>query len=78
VRIRIREKVGGDVKVAIHGLDPGIPAGMPASVGLQCLFIVLAGTMSGGRVGSRPETVGGDGWVAIHGLGPGIPAGMTA
>jgi hypothetical protein len=38
------EKVGGDCKVAIPGLDPVIPAGMTAEV-LPCVFIILADTL---------------------------------
>jgi hypothetical protein len=34
------EMVGGDCEVAIRGLDPGIPAGMTAELGLPCVIII--------------------------------------
>jgi hypothetical protein len=39
------EKVGGGEKVAVHGLDPGIPAGMTAEWVLSCVLIRPAGTI---------------------------------
>jgi hypothetical protein len=39
------EMVGGGCKVAIHGLDPGIPAGMTAEWVLHDVLIIPAGTI---------------------------------
>jgi hypothetical protein len=43
------ETVGGRCKLAIHGLDPGIPAGMTAKWVLPCVLIIAANTISGER-----------------------------
>jgi hypothetical protein len=39
------EKVGGGCKLAIHGLDPGIPAEMTAQWVLPCVLIIAASTI---------------------------------
>ncbi len=39
------ETVGVGCKLAIHGLDPGIPAGMTAQWVLPCVLIIAASTI---------------------------------
>jgi hypothetical protein len=47
------ETVGGSCKLAIHGLDPGIPAGMTAEWVLPCVLVVPAGAIDSTCVFSR-------------------------
>ncbi len=47
------ETVGGNREVAVHGLDPGIPAGMTARWVLSCVPIRLADTMT--AILGRPQ-----------------------
>jgi hypothetical protein len=39
------ETVGVGCKLAIHGLDPGIPDGMTAQWVLPCVLIIAASTI---------------------------------
>jgi hypothetical protein len=39
------EKVGGGEKVAVHGLDPGVPAGMTAEWVMAGVLVIPAGTI---------------------------------
>jgi hypothetical protein len=43
------ETVGGSGRIAIHGLDPGIPAGMTTQWVLPCVRITPAGTIADDR-----------------------------
>ncbi len=46
------KKASGGCKLAIHGLDPGIPAGMTAQWVLPCVLIMAASTTSVGWAAS--------------------------
>jgi hypothetical protein len=43
VKVSALSQICDDCKLAIHGLDPGIPAGMTAQRMLQCVLAIPAG-----------------------------------
>jgi hypothetical protein len=55
------EQVGDDCKLAIHGLDSGIPAGMTVEWVLPCVLIIPVGKIASMPVASgrtQPRSAG--------------------